>query len=62
MPSVNHSGDSESTGAIAGNLLGAHRGDIRLPRHRLTRIEGRAVIARTANDFAAEQRVWQWED
>lgn len=30
--SVNHSGDSDSTGSICGNLLGAHHGDLALPR------------------------------
>ncbi|MGW4645864.1 ADP-ribosylglycohydrolase family protein [Kitasatospora sp. NPDC004289] len=54
--SVNHSGDSDSTGSIAGNLLGAHHGDVRLPLHWLKRIEGRAVIAQLADDFAAEVR------
>ncbi|WNE95936.1 ADP-ribosylglycohydrolase family protein [Streptomyces luomodiensis] len=52
--SVNHSGDSDSTGAICGNLLGAHHGDLRLPPSWLARIEGRATIAELADDFAAE--------
>ncbi|MEV8098081.1 ADP-ribosylglycohydrolase family protein [Kitasatospora sp. NPDC085879] len=52
--SVNHSGDSDSTGAICGNLLGAHHGDGLLPPEWLSRIEGRAVIAALADDFAAE--------
>ncbi|MFJ8042400.1 ADP-ribosylglycohydrolase family protein [Kitasatospora sp. NPDC096147] len=52
--SVNHSGDSDSTGSIAGNLLGALHGDVRLPQHWLSKVEGRAVIARVADDFAAE--------
>ncbi|MFJ8043483.1 ADP-ribosylglycohydrolase family protein [Kitasatospora sp. NPDC096147] len=51
---VNHSGDSDSTGAICGNLLGTLHGDARLPQHWLTRIEGRAVIALVADDLAAE--------
>lgn len=54
--SVNHSGDSDSTGSICGNLLGAHHGDVRLPQRWLTRIEGRAAIAVLADDFAAEVR------
>lgn len=61
--SVNHSGDSDSTGAICGNLLGARHGDVRLPQAWLARIEGRSVIATIADDFAAEvdpgeQRLW----
>lgn len=52
--SVNHSGDSDSTGSICGNLLGAHHGDLRLPPSWLARIEGRGTIAELADDFAAE--------
>lgn len=54
--SVNHSGDSDSTGAVCGNLLGAHYGDALLPPQWLTRIEGRAVIAAVADDLASEVR------
>ncbi|MCQ8834526.1 ADP-ribosylglycohydrolase family protein [Streptomyces malaysiensis] len=52
--SVNHSGDSDSTGSICGNLLGAHHGDLRLPPSWLARIEGRGTIAELADDFASE--------
>ncbi|MFF1868858.1 ADP-ribosylglycohydrolase family protein [Kitasatospora herbaricolor] len=52
--SVNHSGDSDSTGSLCGNLLGALHGDVRLPHAWLSRVEGRAVIAALADDLAAE--------
>lgn len=52
--SVNHSGDSDSTGSICGNLLGARHGDHGLPQEWLERIEGRATITVLADDFAAE--------
>lgn len=52
--SVNHSGDSDSTGAICGNLLGARHGDHRLPQEWLEAVEGRAAIAVVADDLAAE--------
>ncbi len=52
--SVNHSGDSDSTGAVCGNLLGAHHGDLSLPYDWLAQVEGRATIALLADDFAAE--------
>jgi hypothetical protein len=52
--SVNHSGDSDSTGSICGNLLGAQYGDVSLPQDWLRRIEGRAAIAMLADDIAAE--------
>ncbi|MDX3230952.1 ADP-ribosylglycohydrolase family protein [Streptomyces sp. ME19-01-6] len=51
--SVNHSGDSDSTGSICGNLLGAHYGDLRLPPMWLAQIEGRGTIAELADDFSS---------
>ncbi|MGW6738731.1 ADP-ribosylglycohydrolase family protein [Streptomyces sp. NPDC055013] len=52
--SVNHSGDSDSTGSICGNLLGARYGDLGLPHEWVERVEGRAQIAALADDLAAE--------
>ncbi|GII95723.1 ADP-ribosylglycohydrolase family protein [Sinosporangium siamense] len=51
---VNHSGDSDSTGAICGNILGALHGDQALPADWLVPLEGRAVITELADDFAIE--------
>lgn len=51
---VTHSGDSDSTGSICGNLLGAASGEEVLPYEWLTRLEGRTTITRLADDFAAE--------
>lgn len=52
--SVNHSGDSDSTGSVCGNLLGVRYGDHGLPHAWLERVEGRARIAALADDLAAE--------
>ncbi len=52
--SVNHSGDSDSTGAICGNLLGARYGDVQLPPSWLVLTEGRGVIAELADDLSLE--------
>ncbi|MDT0432292.1 MULTISPECIES: ADP-ribosylglycohydrolase family protein [Streptomyces] len=52
--SVNHSGDSDSTGSVCGNLLGAHHGDVALPASWLAATEGRAVIAELADDLCTE--------
>lgn len=52
--SVNHSGDSDSTGSICGNLLGARYGDLALLHEWVERAEGRAQIATLADDLAAE--------
>lgn len=52
--SVNHSGDSDSTGAVCGNLLGARHGDVHLPPSWLAAVEGRAVIGELADDLCLE--------
>ncbi|PWS46023.1 ADP-ribosylglycohydrolase, partial [Streptomyces sp. FT05W] len=60
---VNHSGDSDSTGAICGNLLGAHHGDVRLPATWLAVTEGRSVIAEVADDLCMElEQPVSWPD
>jgi ADP-ribosylglycohydrolase len=56
LAAVNHSGDSDSTGAIAGNLLGAIGGTRRLPPDWCHALELRDVIERLAADAALELR------
>jgi ADP-ribosylglycohydrolase len=57
---VNHGGDSDSTGSIAGNLLGLVHGKGGIPDEWLDRLELRDVIARVALDlwthFGPEER------
>lgn len=61
--SVNHSGDSDSTGAICGNLLGARHGDVHLPPSWLVSTEGRAVITEVADDLCLEaEHAVAWPD
>ncbi len=48
---VNHSGDSDSTGAIAGGLLGVQFGEYGLPREWLGRLEVRDVISSVGEDL-----------
>ncbi len=48
---VNHSGDSDSTGALTGNLLGAHWGREAIPGSWLERLELREVIERMAGEL-----------
>jgi ADP-ribosylglycohydrolase len=50
---VNHSGDSDSTGAIAGNLLGALCREAELPAEWVEPLEARDVIVQVAQDLAA---------
>ncbi|GII54241.1 hypothetical protein Pth03_26300 [Planotetraspora thailandica] len=51
---VNHSGDSDSTGSLCGNLLGAAYGEAALPHRWLSRLEGADTVTRLADDFAAQ--------
>ncbi|WP_260867265.1 ADP-ribosylglycohydrolase family protein [Streptomyces sp. SAJ15] len=51
---VNHGGDSDSTGSICGNLLGALHGDTALPPAWVAEVEGRATVLQLADDFAME--------
>ncbi len=48
---VNHSGDSDSTGSLVGNLLGAAHGVAALPADLLTELELREVIEQVADDL-----------
>lgn len=48
---VNHSGDSDSTGSIAGNILGAALGQGAIPARWLGQLELRDVIATIAADL-----------
>jgi ADP-ribosylglycohydrolase len=50
---VNHSGDSDSTGAITGNLLGAAGGVEAIPERWLAPLELRSTIEALADDLAA---------
>jgi ADP-ribosylglycohydrolase len=49
---VNHDGDSDSTGLIAGSLLGAMRGISAIPPRWLEPLELRTVIEEVADDLA----------
>ena len=55
---MNHSGDSDSTGAIAGNILGAYLGDGALSQAwiaPLDTLEGIELMARELDAVAREQ-------
>ncbi|KRV50030.1 ADP-ribosylglycohydrolase [Wenjunlia vitaminophila] len=51
---VNHSGDSDSTGSVCGNLLGVQHGETALPPGWVAELEGRGTILTLADDFAME--------
>ncbi|GJF29272.1 putative ADP-ribosylglycohydrolase [Kitasatospora sp. NE20-6] len=52
--SVNHSGDSDSTGAVCGNLVGAAHGLTALPAEWTGAVEGREVLLQVADDLVAQ--------
>lgn len=49
---VNHDGDSDSTGAIAGNIMGAYLGVNAIPQYYLNNIELKDTIIELAEDLA----------
>ena len=51
---VNHSGDSDSTGSLCGNILGTVYGDAALPQHWLSELEGRDTIIELAGDLTTQ--------
>src|SRR5690606_38392593 len=48
---VNHDGDSDSTGAIAGHLLGASHGVADIPSHWLDELELMETVTMVADDL-----------
>jgi ADP-ribosylglycohydrolase len=54
LAAVNHSGDSDSTGSICGNLVGAAVGADALPEDWLAELEGAEVVREIADDLVRE--------
>ena len=52
IAAVNHDGDSDSTGIIAGNIMGAHLGINSIPHYYTDHIEQKELLAEIANDLA----------
>lgn len=53
LAAVNHDGDSDSTGSIAGNIVGAIHGPSAIPQDWMEQVEMRDVIETLAADFLA---------
>lgn len=51
IAAVNHSGDSDSTGAVTGNILGAYLGLEKIPQKYLANLELKDVITEIADDL-----------
>lgn len=58
---VNHGGDSDSTGSITGNLLGAKFGDASIPSRWLEALELREAISQVADDLR-DFPTWKVDD
>ncbi|WP_280340187.1 ADP-ribosylglycohydrolase family protein [Nocardia neocaledoniensis] len=52
--SVNHSGDSDATGSLAGSLLGARYGHTALPHRWARTVDARSALDRLATDYCTE--------
>jgi ADP-ribosylglycohydrolase len=61
LVAVNHGGDSDSTGAIAGNLAGVLYGEPAIPRKWLEPLELRPAITQVADDLYRCCRGEHWE-
>ena len=54
---VNHDGDSDSTGAIAGNIIGAILGYSAIPSCYLEHLEIETILVSAADDLCADVKV-----
>jgi ADP-ribosylglycohydrolase len=50
---VNHDGDSDTTGSVTGNILGALYGEAALPVQWLDRLEGAEVVRALGSSLIA---------
>lgn len=62
IASVNHSGDSDSTGAVTGNIMGALLGYDAIPEYYKENLELRWLIEELATDLATEIPVGEYID
>ena len=51
IAAVNHSGDSDSTGAVTGNIVGAYLGYEKIPQKFLTALELKQIVLDIADDL-----------
>lgn len=60
VAAVNHSGDSDSTGAIAGNIVGAHVGFTQIPKKYVAHLELANVVIKLADDLFNDCQISEW--
>lgn len=61
IASVNHSGDSDSTGAVTGNILGARLGLAGIPEKYITNLELCDLIVEVADDLYHDCRISEYD-
>ena len=62
IAAVNHRGDSDSTGAITGNIMGAALGLAAIPRKYLEHLELKDVLLELADDLFHDCRMAEYDD
>lgn len=62
VASVNHSGDSDSTGSVTGNIIGAWLGDGSIPQHFKDGLELIDVIEEIADDLYNDCQMSEYSD
>lgn len=62
IAAVNHKGDSDSTGAITGNILGAYLGLGKIPQKYTDKLELKDVIFEIADDLYNDRRSDTWNN
>jgi ADP-ribosylglycohydrolase len=59
---VNHDGDSDSTGAIAGNIMGVYLGYNSIPKYYVDNLELKDVIYEIAEDLSSEIPIGEYNN
>lgn len=62
IASVNHQGDSDSTGAVTGNILGAYLGLQGIPAKYINHLELKDLILEVADDLYNDCRMDEYDD
>ena len=62
VASVNHDGDSDSTGAVTGNILGTALGYTSIPDHYLEKLELRDIIEEISEDLYNDCQMSEYSD
>jgi ADP-ribosylglycohydrolase len=62
IAAVNHRGDSDSTGAITGNILGAYLGIKGIPKKFINNLELKDLIIEIASDLYACQNITTFDE